>query len=163
MKRFLLGFGFAALLTFANEAAAQTRIQFDPGGQIGQYMERFAYARSSGEKFQIDGPCISACTLITSVPPERICVTRRAKLKFHAAWTFGENGPVTSLMGTQALLDAYPAPVLQWIAENGGLSRKMLTIQGRELRAMYPECRTRTASPTSPRVAARRAGAQASR
>ena len=42
--------------------------------------------RDSGEHVVIDGPCLSACTLLTGIiPSDRVCVTQRAVLGFHAA------------------------------------------------------------------------------
>src|SRR3979411_2542164 len=80
----LLGAALAAL-TISNASAA-VRIKADPGGQIGPYLENLALLRSSGEKVIIDGPCLSACTMLLGViPRNRICVTPRARLGFHAA------------------------------------------------------------------------------
>jgi hypothetical protein len=78
-------------------AMAVVRIKADPGGQIGPYLENLAALRSSGERVIIDGPCISACTMVLGViPRDRICVTTRARLGFHAAWHPGDDGrPVT--------------------------------------------------------------------
>src|SRR3954454_22912131 len=68
-------------------ASATVRITDDWGGQIGGYLDRFKSVRDSGEKVIIDGPCMSACTLVLGVVPgDRICVTSRARLGFHAAW-----------------------------------------------------------------------------
>ena len=91
----------------------------------------------------IDGVCLSACTLVLGiVPTDRICITRRATLGFHAAWLPGPSGrPVHSAAGTQALWDYYPANVRRWIQARGGLSSKMLYLRGSELSAMYPQCR----------------------
>ena len=82
--------------------------------------------RESGQRVIIDGPCLSACTLVLGViPRERICVTRRARLGFHAAWHHGENGrPVTSRGGTQLLMAVYPANVKSWLNKRGGLTRQ---------------------------------------
>ena len=90
-----------------SSASAAVRIVADGGGQIGPYLESFAALRGSGQKVVIDGPCLSACTLVLGViPRERICVTRRARLGFHAAWHPGENGrPTPSRGGTQLLMD----------------------------------------------------------
>ena len=91
----------------------------------------------------IDGPCLSACTMVLGViPRERICVTPRARLGFHAAWNPGKNGrPVTSVAATKLLMDIYPEHVRSWIKGRGGLSRRMIVLSGRELAAMYPTCR----------------------
>jgi hypothetical protein len=118
------------------------RISEDRGGQIGHYMRTFAMVRSTGEQVVIDGNCLSACTMVLGlVPRDRICVTNRARLGFHAAWMPDAAGrPITSPMGTQALWDVYPTNVRSWINRNGGLSRKMIFMQGRELAGIVPSC-----------------------
>jgi hypothetical protein len=136
----LLGAVVAALAI--SNASAAVRIKADPGGQIGPYLENLALLRSSGEKVIIDGPCLSACTMVLGViPRNRICVTSRARLGFHAAWHPGENGrPIPSRAATQLLMDIYPEHVRSWIKERGGLSPRMMYLTGRELAAMYQTC-----------------------
>jgi hypothetical protein len=118
------------------------RIKADPGGQIGPYLESLVALRGSGEQVIIDGPCLSACTMVLGViPRNRICVTPRARLGFHAAWHPDENGrPATSREATQLLLNIYPQHVRNWIAQRGGLSRRIMYLSGQELAAMYPTC-----------------------
>ena len=133
----------AAIITMiATGASATMRISDDIGGRIGAYVDQFSAVRNSSERVVIDGACLSACTLVLGiVPRNRICVTRRATLGFHAAWMPGANGkPVPSSVGTQALWDMYPQHVRQWINSRGGLSPKMMFLRGRELMSMYPEC-----------------------
>jgi len=136
----LVGAVVAALA--GNQALALTRIHDDVGGRIGQYVEAFAALRDSGDRVMIDGPCLSACTMVLGlIPRDRICVTERALLGFHAAWMPGPSGrPVHSQIGTQTLWEVYPAHVRRWIKHKGGLQRKMIFLRGRELAAMYPEC-----------------------
>jgi hypothetical protein len=128
----------------ATSASATMRISDDVGGRIGAYVDQFSQVRNSGEKVVIDGACLSACTLVLGiVPRNRICVTRRAMLGFHAAWMPGTNGkPVPSAVGTQALWDLYPQNIRHWINARGGLSSKMVFLRGSELMAMYPQCHT---------------------
>jgi hypothetical protein len=118
------------------------RISEDRGGQIGQYMRTFGMVRSTGEQVIIDGNCLSACTMVLGlVPRDRICATNRARLGFHAAWMPDAAGrPITSPMGTQALWEVYPASVRSWISRNGGLSRKMIFLQGHALASIVPMC-----------------------
>ena len=132
----------AILAALVSPASAVERIVADGGGQIGPYLQRLAALRSSGQQVVIDGPCLSACTLVLGViPRERICVTRRARLGFHAAWHPGENGrPTPSQGGTQLLMEIYPQHVRRWIARNGGLTQNMKYLTGRELASMYPTC-----------------------
>lgn len=134
--------GAAMATGVVSSASATVRIAGDPGGQIGPYLERLATLRNSGEKVVIDGPCLSACTMILGIiPRDRICATAKAKLGFHAAWHPGEDGrPVTSRGGTQLLMDVYPQQVRNWIARRGGLTPRMKYLSGRELYAMVPAC-----------------------
>jgi hypothetical protein len=140
--RSLLAGAVLAIVT-ATGASATLRITDDVGGRIGTYVDSYAAVRSSGERVVIDGVCLSACTLVLGiVPRDRICVTRRATLGFHAAWMPGPEGrPVHSAVGTQALWELYPSNVRRWLKAKGGLSKKMIFLRGRELAAMYPECR----------------------
>ena len=70
----------------AMPARAEVRIFGSMGGRVGPFIDLFDEVRASGQRVVIDGPCMSACTLVLSVVPnDRICVTRRAVLGFHAA------------------------------------------------------------------------------
>ncbi|MFZ0064533.1 MAG: hypothetical protein WAK90_00035 [Pseudolabrys sp.] len=137
-----LFYGAAIAALTVTSASAAMRIAEDRGGQIGQYLQAFASVRSSGESVVIDGNCLSACTLVLGlVPRERICATERARLGFHAAWMPDRDGrPVTSPLGTQALWSIYPATVRRWINQHGGLSRKMIFMQGHELNGIVASC-----------------------
>ena len=141
-SRNLLVLCAAILASGVTSASATMRISEDRGGQIGQYLQTFALVRSSGEKVVIDGNCLSACTLVLGlVPRARVCATPRARLGFHAAWMPDSEGrPVTSPMGTQALWNIYPSNVRHWINRHGGLSRKMIYLQGRDLAGIVPSC-----------------------
>src|SRR5580692_4787015 len=134
--------GTAAMAFTTLPASATMRITSDPGGQIGPYLENLASLRSSGEHVVIDGPCLSACTMILGViPRDHLCMTPRARLGFHSAWRpDGAGHAVTSRDGTQLLMDVYPQQVRNWIARRGGLSPHMMYLSGRELASMYPAC-----------------------
>jgi hypothetical protein len=123
-------------------ASATMRIAEDRGGQIGQYLQSFGAVRESGERVVVDGNCLSACTLVLGlIARENICATPRARFGFHAAWMPDTNGrPVTSPMGTQALWNIYPVSVRHWISQHGGLSRKMIFLQGRSLNGIVASC-----------------------
>ncbi|MDO8874730.1 MAG: hypothetical protein Q8M24_24365 [Pseudolabrys sp.] len=150
----------ASLGSTVTSANATMRIAEDRGGQIGHYLQAFATLRSSGEKVVIDGNCLSACTLVLGlIPKNRVCATSRARFGFHAAWMPDVDGrPVTSPMGTEALWNIYPMPVKRWINRNGGLSRKMIFMQGRQMRGIVSDCAetTRRVNARSDRRAAPR-------
>jgi hypothetical protein len=129
---------FASLL-----ARADVRIVASPGGEVGPFLDLFEEVRNSGERVVIDGPCLSACTLVLSiVPGDRICVTRRAVLGFHAARSIDRRGRIyAEPEASQLVLEAYPGPIRNWIMRRGGLTSKLLLLRGRELAAMYRSCR----------------------
>jgi hypothetical protein len=124
-------------------ARAEVRILASPGGQVGPFLDLFERVRASGERVVIDGPCLSACTLVLSVVPDnRICVTRRAILGFHAARSIDARGRMyAEPEASELVLEAYPARVRGWILRRGGLSSHLLLLRGRELAAIYPSCR----------------------
>jgi hypothetical protein len=124
-------------------ARADVRILASPGGEVGPFLELFEEVRNSGERVVIDGPCLSACTLVLSiVPGERICVTRRAVLGFHAARSIDRRGRIyAEPEASQLVLAAYPGPIRNWIMRRGGLTSKLLLLRGRELAAIYRSCR----------------------
>jgi hypothetical protein len=131
------------LLACGTPAIADVLIRASPGGDVARYLALFSLVKESGQRVIIDGPCLSACTLVLSiVPNNRICVTHRAILGFHAARELddrtGRLSPATE--ATRAIQGTYPPPVQAWIARHGGLSRRLLLLRGRELRAMFPSC-----------------------
>jgi hypothetical protein len=133
-----------ALWVFATMLArAEVRILASPGGQVGMFIDLFEKVRNSGERVVIDGPCLSACTLVLSmVPSERICVTRRAVLGFHAARSMDRRGRLyAEPEASKLVLEAYPGPVRDWIVSRGGLTSRLLLLRGRELTSMYRRCR----------------------
>jgi hypothetical protein len=134
----------ASLCTVATPPAqAEVRILASPGGQVGPFLDLFERVRASGERVVIDGPCLSACTLVLSmVPRERICMTRRAVLGFHAARSMDRRGRMYAEPEASGLvLQAYPSGVRNWIIRRGGLTSRLLLLRGRELAALYPTCR----------------------
>lgn len=124
-------------------AAAEVRILASPGGQVGPFVDLFERVRETGQRVVIDGPCLSACTLVLSlVPHDRICVTPRAVLGFHAARSVDTRGRLQSEPeATDLVLSVYPPRVRDWIVRHGGLTSRVILLRGRELAALYPTCR----------------------
>lgn len=132
-----------ALLASALPARGEVRILASPGGEVAPFLDLFERVRASGERVVIDGPCLSACTLVLSmVPGDRICVTRRAVFGFHAARSMDRRGRMyAEPEASEAVLEAYPAPVRGWIQGHGGLTSRLLLLRGRALASIYPRCR----------------------
>jgi hypothetical protein len=141
--KFATGILAAVLLLAGIEASqALVRITEDRGGRIGTYVDKYQGLRASGETIMIDGLCASACTIVLgAVPHDKICVTARANLGFHAAWDLGANGrAVTNREATDMLYSMYPSQVQRWIAQRGGLTPRMIFLRGRQLMNMYKPC-----------------------
>ncbi|RTL52598.1 MAG: hypothetical protein EKK40_07540 [Bradyrhizobiaceae bacterium] len=121
---------------------AVVRISDDRGGRIGTYVDKYQGLKTSGETVIIDGLCASACTIVLgAVPHDKICVTSRASLGFHAAWDPGAGGrPVTNAEATHMLYDMYPTNIRRWIRQRGGLTPHMIFLRGPQLMAMYKPC-----------------------
>jgi hypothetical protein len=141
--RIVAGLALAATTIMLVPARAEIRILASPGGQVGPFLDLFDKLRASGERVVIDGPCLSACTLVLSVVPnERICVTRRAVLGFHAARSIDRRGRTyAEPEASELVLRTYPAQVRDWISRHGGLTSHLLLLRGRELKAIYHSCR----------------------
>jgi hypothetical protein len=134
----------AALFVLAGTGAsdAALRIAQDQGGRIETYVGKYQAVRGSGERVIIDGSCVSACTIVLgTVPHDRICVTSRARLGFHAAYDLGSNNRrIANPEATQYLYSMYPFEVRHWIDKRGGLTPHVIFLSGRELTAMYRPC-----------------------
>src|SRR5215469_16844743 len=102
-----LVYAMAFLLACSNVASADIRIEASTGGKALSYLALFERLRESGQRIVIDGPCLSACTLVlVTIPRSRICVTRRAILGFHAAEVvdgYGNQFPVAAHEATRAV------------------------------------------------------------
>jgi hypothetical protein len=127
----------------APAVADEVRILSSRGGEVGRFVDMFEDLRKSGDRVVIDGPCLSACTLVLSfVPRGRICVTRRAILDFHAARSIDRRGRLyAEPEATERMTELYPPPIRDWILRHGGLTSHLLVLRGRELDRFYPVCR----------------------
>jgi ATP-dependent protease ClpP protease subunit len=133
----------AVLLLFGLAPAfADVRILASPGGEVVSFLELFEVLRYSGERVIIDGPCYSACTLVLStISRNRICVTSKAVLGFHAPRVVDRYGREYEAGDATRLMTAtYPAAIRAWIERRGGLMERPIFLRGRELAALYPHC-----------------------
>lgn len=139
----LAAVGFAPSAMAPAPAAAEIRIVRDGGGEVSSYVRKFEAVRESGERVVIDGPCLSACTLLLGiVPRNRICVTRQAVLGFHAASYYDDASRtlVPTREGSRLVMQVYPPQIRAWIVRHGGLRPALIELRGRELAQMYPTC-----------------------
>jgi len=133
----------ASSIAAPSRALAEMRIVGDPGGEVTAYLRKFEAARESGEHIVIDGPCLSACTLLTGiVPRDHVCVTQRAVLGFHAASYYDDASRelVPTRAGSALVMRHYPAQIRAWIGHHGGLTPRLIRLRGQELTALYHPC-----------------------
>ena len=133
---------FGALF-IAGTASADVRIVNDPGGEVSSYLRTFNEVRATGERIVIDGPCLSACTLLTGiVPRDHVCVTKRAVLGFHAASYYNDvsRSLVPTRSGTQLVMRFYTPEIRAWINRHGGLAPQLIMMRGPDLAAFYAPC-----------------------
>ena len=123
-------------------ASATVLITNDRGGPLGAYLQRYSTIRDSGERVIIDGPCLSACTVVLAlVPARRICLTSRALLGFHAAVASEEYMyPGAGSAATRTLFALYPDAIRRLIVKKGGLSAKMIFLTADDLFGSYSRC-----------------------
>jgi len=142
---------FAVVSCNAGQAKSEVLIKNDGGGHIPQYFAKYLYLQLSGEHVVIDGNCLSACTLALGLlAQDRRCFTREARLGFHAARTEESGTPHTmDPFGTDVFWLVYPPEIRRWISRHGGLTSRMIYLEGKELAAMYPPCRRPIRGPRS--------------
>ena len=135
--------GALASVLVTSAAFADVRIVSDPGGEVSSYIQKFQQMRAAGQHVVIDGPCLSACTLLTGIiPRNRVCVTSRAVLGFHAASYYDDASRtlVPTRRGSALVMHYYPTEIRSWINRHGGLTPQLIMLRGPELTALYPIC-----------------------
>jgi|SRR3954451_21235298 hypothetical protein len=141
--KFGTGFLIPVLLILnVSNGSSAVRITNDRGGLIESYVMRYQRLATTGESVIIDGLCASACTILLSeLPYDKICVTSRARLGFHAAYNYRSNGRTfTDPEATLMLYSTYPTPVRRWIESRGGLRPHIIILTGKPLHTMYRSC-----------------------
>lgn len=144
----LISLAFAAISCHAEQAKSAVVIKDDGGGDIYQYIAKYLYLQWRGERVVIDGDCLSACTLALGLlSKEQRCFTNDARLGFHAAYTDSGKAQVGNPVGTDIFWLIYPAEIRRWISKHGGLTSKVIYLEGKELAAMYPPCKASSKKP----------------
>jgi len=136
--------GALASAVVTTAATAEVRIVNDLGGEVTAYLRKYEQISATGERLVIDGPCLSACTLFTGmIRHDRVCVTPRAVLGFHAASYYDDASRrlVPTRVGTRLVMRLYPPAIRNWIERRGGLSSRIIALRGRELAGLYNTCR----------------------
>lgn len=133
---------FAGISCNAEHADSAVLIKNDGGGDIIPYVAKYLDLQLRGEQVVFDGDCLSACTLALGLlAKDRRCFTKQARLGFHEAYTEYGSTRLRNPLGTEIFWLVYPMEIRRWISEHGGLTSKVIYLEGKELATMYQPCR----------------------
>ncbi|WP_245861024.1 hypothetical protein [Rhodobacter maris] len=122
-------------------AANTLIVSADGGGYLARRSDRIAQMRATGQRVEIRGTCISACTMYLSLP--NVCVTPSAVLGFHGP---SENGrplpPRDFEYWSQVMAANYAEPLRSWFLSTARYNTSgYYQISGAQLIRMgYQQC-----------------------
>ena len=118
--------------TLATPVTAKT-ITNDPGGNMVEYLNATRVASATGQRIKIKGWCASACALYLGSP--HTCVTKRAKVAFHAPYggTKAQNKHAAAMYA-----NSLPLGLGSWFMKNAAhlTGKDMAVLSGADLIAM---------------------------
>jgi hypothetical protein len=126
--------------TIAQSGGAKV-VRSDRGGMLGQRAAEIRQLRAAGQRVELRGTCLSACTMYLSLP--NVCVDRSATLGFHGPSRNGRNLPQHEFEHWSAVMaDNYREPLRSWyLTEARYRTSGYYEIRGSELIQMgYPQC-----------------------
>lgn len=115
------------------------------GGDVEVFAAKYEQIRKSGQKVEIDGLCVSACTIVASLPKDQVCVTPRAQLGVHLASDAYDDNPDDDRVDVHytdwAVKKYYPKALQDWIKTHGGLQEEPKFVKGKDLLAIFNACK----------------------
>lgn len=111
-------------------------VQYSPGGSVSEFEADFATLRMEGTYVVIAGDCVSACTMVITMP--HVCALPTARLGFHKAFVVLPNGKhEESPEGTSEVSQFWNDKARQWLAAHGGLT---VDVKYAPATAILPTC-----------------------
>jgi hypothetical protein len=95
------------------------------GGYVVDYAARVLKLQESNTTVRFAGRCDSACTLYLTLPQDQTCIARGASFRFHAPTAPTRQA---SFAAKTYMLKTYPEWVTTWLEAQGGLSRRLITM-----------------------------------
>lgn len=147
---YLVGLALAVAMVQPTGAVAQTAnliagiglvVKVDRGGKLGQRARKIAALRATGERVELRGTCLSACTMYLDLPGA--CVGPEAVFGFHGPSRDGRPLPALEFEHWSKLMAAhYREPLRGWFMSEGRFrTAGYFRISGAELIRMgYPAC-----------------------
>jgi hypothetical protein len=147
----LFSFGISLSPAFANGSSAANPASFvppdtvitSPGGRIIDFALQAAQYRESHRHLRFAGQCDSACTLFLALPRNQMCVSPGAYFRFHAPYSANQRA---AFKAKEYLLRKYPGWVRSFIAQRGGLTSNLITMDYAVASKYIPVCRSSVAS-----------------
>jgi hypothetical protein len=102
----------AAVLLLTSVGAANANVVMidnDYGGLINVYLKKYDVIRDERMPVVIKGDCVSACTLVLTLPHWQVCAEPNSRLGFHGA-SMKPGGPLAP-KATQMFASLYPPSV----------------------------------------------------
>ena len=119
-------------------------VRADYGGNVATFSARISAYLKRNVTVRIKGDCMSSCTMLAALPPERLCVEASARFGFHQAFYYSGHGRTDPSLraedATAELMRHYPAPLQDWIDAKGGLTKDLVFLQGDEMRSIFRPC-----------------------
>lgn len=135
--------GTAALV--GGPVLAQTQaafiVQSDRGGMLGQRSREIRKLRAAGQRVELRGTCLSACTMYLSLP--NVCVSSSATFGFHGPTRDGQRLSDPEFdHWSQVMANNYREPLRSWfLTEARYRTSGFYKLSGAELiRIGYPQC-----------------------
>ena len=100
-------------------------VMADHGGEVIRYAIKVKQYEKQKKQVRFAGRCSSACTLYLSLPASQTCIAPGANFGFHKAYGASPRGNRTA---NEFLMRNYPGWVRKWIADNGGLTSSIKTM-----------------------------------
>jgi len=146
-EKCLLGIvAIVASITIAIPANAVPRIpkvvniSGDRGGEVIRYALKMKKLERAGSKVRFRGSCDSACTLYLALPRHQLCITPNAKFRFHLPYGASPRG---NRIAADYMRRSYPGWVRSWLRKNGGLSRRLKTMNYSYASKYLQTCKTK--------------------
>lgn len=128
----------------ARECPISCRVHYSPGGWIEDYQKAARALKAEGRQLIIDGECISACTVAADMARPNVCITPRAKFRFHR--TYAWNLLTMCFISRDDAYEYYSRDIAGWIRAHGGFPGKtlnddtLLDMNAKQAAAFFPVC-----------------------
>jgi hypothetical protein len=123
---------------FAPSTRNELVVRNDSGGYVVAYAMKVAKISHSDTRIRFAGRCDSACTMYLGLHRSKVCVEPGAYFRFHKP---AARSAATVSAATRLLMRKYPTWVRQWIADNGGLTGTLKTMNFEYASRYLPVCR----------------------